>query len=301
MLKTKPKSDGIPPQKPAKLESGIKVKKEISSLHKKKILVGVACVLVAVLLLIYLIPQITNSISSVYEIVTLKSDIKKGSEIKAEHIIITKTKDESVAQAFISNTQDVVGKYAAFDLGKGDYVTTSKLWDENKSDTYTRLDDGYMTMSVSFDTFASSMSGGIRKGDIVSIFGILNASKADPNTTGEEYTPISVLRNELKYVEVVDVSNEQTGKPIDKTTKETAATDDIDAIALSTVTILVNEQQAKLLVDFEHTGYLHFALCYRGDKEDSKVFLEQQQKYLEDILLVETQNDENTKPKEEIE
>jgi pilus assembly protein CpaB len=46
----------------------------------------------------------------------------------------------------------------------------------------------------------------------------------------------------------------------------------------STVTLLVNQEQAKLLAELEEKSKIHVALVYRGDIETSNKFLEEQDK-----------------------
>lgn len=267
-------------------ESSIKIKKEISSIHKKKIITGAICILAAIMVVTLLLPKAMSAMSSKYNIVTLKTDVRQGEVIVADDIAVISITDKEVAKQFVADATAVVGKYAAVNIYKGDYISTAKLWEENQLDVYNSLQDGYMTMSVTFDTFSTSMSGGIQKGDIVSVFGILNAIKPEEIIDAESYNPISILRNELRYVKVVDVSNEQSGRALDNAAETVAGE---DALALSTVTLLVNEQQAKLLVDFENAGYLHLALSYRGDNDTAEAYQKQQQAYIDEMLLLQAE------------
>ena len=49
----------------------------------------------------------------------------------------------------------------------------------------------------------------------------------------------------------------------------------------TTVTLLVNSEQAKMLVEYEHTGVIHADLVYRGDSKGAKKFLDAQDHYFE--------------------
>lgn len=280
------KKPEINQQKPAvdkspKLETQEKASVPMSSQHKRKILLGVMCFLTGVALLTYLVPQVSAKTKNVYEIVTVAKDVKCGEKLDSSHVAVIKTSDEEVAKEFANATSEVVGKYAATDLTRGEYILRQKLWVEDATDVYSRLETGYMTMSVTFDTFASSMSSQLRKGDIVSVLGILGTANTDADISAENYQSLATLKPELRYVEVIDVSNEQMGKAVDNA-KPTSSAEE-ESPVLSTVTLRVTEQQAKLLVDFEHTGYLHLALSYRGDKSVANEYVKTQQDYLNDL------------------
>lgn len=261
-----------------------KVKKISSELHRKKLITGIACVLCAVILLALLFPQLIKSNTDQYDLIKLTKDIKQGQQITSDCLVIEKTTDKKTADKFINTSKDIVNKFASFDMVNGQYVLPSNLWETDQTDMYSKLENGQMAISVSFESFASSLSGKIRQGDIVSILGILTKPNQNEN---EEYKAITMLRNELKYVEVLAVTNEETQTDItedfdNKSVEDTAKT-------LSTVTLLVTESQAKLLVDFENTGYLHLALIHRGDNDIKEQLLTQQKEYNEKLLL-ETDN-----------
>ena len=47
----------------------------------------------------------------------------------------------------------------------------------------------------------------------------------------------------------------------------------------STITVLANNEQAKLLAEYEGTTNIHVALVYRGDKDTANKFLNIQNDY----------------------
>ena len=47
----------------------------------------------------------------------------------------------------------------------------------------------------------------------------------------------------------------------------------------TTVTLLVNPTQAKMLVEYENTGTIHANLVYRGDSKTAQKFLDAQDQY----------------------
>lgn len=78
------------------------------------------------------------------------------------------------------------------------------------------------------------------------------------------YTP-----PELQYVKVI-TSTTSTG--VDKA-------DVINTTQPVTVTLLVNQEQAELLAQFEKTASMHFALEYRGEQTTAQQYLDRQNEY----------------------
>ena len=48
-----------------------------------------------------------------------------------------------------------------------------------------------------------------------------------------------------------------------------------------TVTLLVNQEQAELLAQYEKAASMHFALEYRGDAATAQKYLQRQNEYFE--------------------
>lgn len=122
-------------------------------------------------------------------------------------------------------------------------------------------------ISVTIRSFANGLSGKLKNGDIVSVY------VADYGDKKETLSP-----QELKYVEVLAVTL-GTGYDTEETTNKEGEEKELP----STVTLEVNEEQAILLADLEANGKIHLAFVYRGDHENTKAFLEQQDKVFKEI------------------
>ena len=80
----------------------------------------------------------------------------------------------------------------------------------------------------------------------------------------------------LTYMKVITTTT-QKGFDKDEVTPNEDGTYELP----TTVTLLVNPEQAKLLVRYENTGVMHANLVYRGDSKESQKFLDAQDRYFE--------------------
>ena len=95
------------------------------------------------------------------------------------------------------------------------------------------------------------------------------------NSTAKTFIP-----GALTYVKVITTT---TAEGADK--DELTVNEDGTYELPSTVTLLVNQAQAKLLVEYENSGRIHADLVYRGDEVTAQKFLDAQDdyfKYLEE-------------------
>ena len=90
----------------------------------------------------------------------------------------------------------------------------------------------------------------------------------------------------LTYVKVITTTTKD-GFDKDEVTPNEDGTYELP----TTVTLLVNPEQAKMLVEYENTGIIHADLVYRGDSKTAQKFLDAQDLYFE---LLEAEEDEDT-------
>ena len=84
--------------------------------------------------------------------------------------------------------------------------------------------------------------------------------------------------DELQYVRVITST---TAKGIDK--DELIRNDDGSYELPTTLTLLVDAYQAKLLAEYENNSKIHAVLVSRGNEEQANEFLEKQNTILEEI------------------
>ena len=236
-------------------------------IFRNRTVVGVLCILLALIICFGVTPLFSRSASEKTEIVRVTKDIKEGDEITAEMVQTVEVGAYNLPQNLMTDKKEVVGKYATADLAAGDYILSSKLSAVPAAENayLYNLDGKKQAISVTIKSFATGLSGKLESGDIVTVI------VADYQGKGETAIP-----PELQYVEVISVTassgyDANTGEVVDE--KELP----------STVTLLVTTEQAKVLAELEQDSELHLALVYRGTSENAAKFIAAQDALIEEL------------------
>lgn len=236
-------------------------------IFRNRTVIGVLCILLALIICFGVTPLFSRSASEKTEIVRVTMDIKEGDEITAEMVQTVEVGAYNLPQNLMTDKKEVVGKYATADLAAGDYILSSKLSAVPAAENayLYNLDGTKQAISVTIKSFATGLSGKLESGDIVTVI------VADYQGKGETAIP-----PELQYVEVISVTassgyDANTGEVVDE--KELP----------STVTLLVTTEQAKVLAELEQDSELHLALVYRGTPENAARFIAAQDTLIEEL------------------
>lgn len=231
---------------------------------KNRTVIGIICIVVAVIITFVIAPLINNITNGSISTVRLNQDVKQGSVITETMLEEIEINKDALSKDSISEKSHIVGKFAASNLYSGDYITKSKLTEDGNTadDVFSSLDGSNVAISVTVDSLASGLSGKLQNGDIVSFI-------ITRNDTNQATTP-----PQLRYMKVVTTT---TADGIDK--NEVIKNDDGSFELPSTITVLANNEQAKLLAEYEGTTNIHVALVYRGDKDTANKFLNIQNDY----------------------
>jgi len=236
-------------------------------IFRNRTVIGVLCILLALIICFGVTPLFSRSASEKTEIVRVTMDIKGGDEITAEMVQTVEVGAYNLPQNLMTDKKEVVGKYATADLAAGDYILSSKLSAVPAAENayLYNLDGTKQAISVTIKSFAVGLSGKLESGDIVTVI------VADYQGKGETAIP-----PELQYVEVISVTassgyDANTGEVVDE--KELP----------STVTLLVTTEQAKVLAELEQDSELHLALVYRGTPENAAKFIAAQDALIEEL------------------
>ena len=236
-------------------------------IFRNRTVIGVLCILLALIICFGVTPLFSRSASEKTEIVRVTKDIKEGDEITAEMVQTVEVGAYNLPQNLMTDKKEVVGKYATADLAAGDYILSSKLSAVPAAENayLYNLDGKKQAISVTIKSFATGLSGKLESGDIVTVI------VADYQGKGETAIP-----PELQYVEVISVTassgyDANTGEVVDE--KELP----------STVTLLVTTEQAKVLAELEQNSELHLALVYRGTPENAAKFIAAQDALIEEL------------------
>ena len=236
-------------------------------IFRNRTVIGVLCILLALIICFGVTPLFSRSASEKTEIVRVTMDIKEGDEITAEMVQTVEVGAYNLPQNLMTDKKEVVGKYATADLAAGDYILSSKLSAVPAAENayLYNLDGTKQAISVTIKSFATGLSGKLESGDIVTVI------VADYQGKGETAIP-----PELQYVEVISVTassgyDANTGEVVDEKKLP------------STVTLLVTTEQAKVLAELEQDSELHLALVYRGTPENAAKFIAAQDALIEEL------------------
>ena len=216
---------------------------------KNRTIIGVICVVAALLLSFVVAPLTARFSDSRTEIVSVRRDVTRGHKLTEDDIQTITVGGYGLPVDVIKDKTAVVGKFAACDMVVGDFILPSKLTDKTDSaeDVFLNL-DGAVAMSITIRSFAGGLSGKLTNGDIVRLI---------VTTDDETFTP-----DELQHVRVITST---TAKGIDK--DELVRNEDGSYELPTTLTLLVDQAQAELLAKYENTAKIHAVLVSRGDPE----------------------------------
>lgn len=247
----------------------------MKNLLKNRIVVGLICIITALVICFGLTPMFNDALKSKVEIVRVSTEIKKGDEITPKMVTTVEVGGYNLPSNVVYKAENVIGKYANTDLYKGDYVLESKLSDTPmlKNEYLTKLDGTNRAISVTIKSFAAGLSGKLEKGDIVSLIA---------SDVGEQRK--TLIPTELQYMEIIATT---TSSGTDNNVQEEPENGEDTELA-STITVLATPEQARLLAELEQTGKLHAALVYRGGSENAQKFLDEQAKVLTERYPAET-------------
>ncbi|MBO4309033.1 MAG: Flp pilus assembly protein CpaB [Clostridia bacterium] len=222
-------------------------------------IIGILCVIAALAICFGVAPLVNRAKDGRTSIVRISKTVTRGSLVTENDIETVSVGSYHIPQGVLTKPSDVVGKYATCDLYAGDYLFPMKLTSDvdTAMDILDVLDENHKAISVSIGTFAAGVSGKLETGDIISV--IVYSAK-----DGFAFTP-----PELSYVKVITST---TSSGIDKA-------DVKDHAQPVTVTLLVNQEQAELLAQYEKTASMHFTLEYRGDAATAQRYLDAQEAY----------------------
>ncbi|MDD4492735.1 MAG: Flp pilus assembly protein CpaB [Eubacteriales bacterium] len=228
---------------------------------KNRTIIGIVCIILAVATMFGVAPLVNKMAAGKVSVVRVNADIAKGTAIKAEYVTVIEIGKAGLQENAVTDTKAVVGKYAVCDIKSGTNVLASYLSDKADSadDIFRTLNGTKQAVSITIDSFAGGVSGKLENGDIVSII-----------VTREKQTSVPA---ELTYVRVITTT---TAAGVDK--NDLKPDEDGNYELPTTVTLLVNKEQAKILANYESDGDMHLSLIFRGDELAANKYLEVQEK-----------------------
>ena len=238
---------------------------------KNRTVLGIVCIVLALIICFAITPLFNASKSSTMKIIRIKNDMKIGQEITSKDIEAVEVGAYNMPSNVAQKSEDVVGKYAAMEMIKGEYVLPTKISDTPASENayLYGLTGEKRAISITIPSFAGGLSGKLISGDIVSIIAV------DYKEKGKTVVP-----EELQYVEVIAVTDSK-GNDDETVTVKPDGEEEVELP--ETVTLLVTPVQANILAELEAEGEIHIALVYRGTAENAQKFISAQAILLEEL------------------
>ena len=167
------------------------------SFIKNRMVIGVICILLSLVICFAVTPLFNRSISEKTEIVRVVQAVRAGEEITADKVKVVEVGGYNLPEDVIKNLSTVLGKYACADFAPGDSILTSKIAEDPVAENAClyHLNGEKQAISVSVKAFANGLSGKLQSGDIVSVIA------PDYRKQG-----LTVIPAELQYVEVIAVT-----------------------------------------------------------------------------------------------
>ena len=243
---------------------------------KNRTVLGIVCILLALVLAFVIAPFVNKFSDSRSEVLRVKQSVTQGHRMTGDDIERVSVGNYNLPPDVLTNEDEVVGKYAAVGLTKGDYLFSVKLTDtaDSANDVFKTLNGTQIAVSVTIPSFAGGLSGKLQNGDIVSMI-VYNAEKKK-----------STIPEALKYVRVITAT---TAEGLDK--DELVQKEDGTYELPSTLTLLVTDYQARLLAEYENYGKMHAALVCRDNEKQAKKYLKEQADVLEELLEKEAEEE----------
>jgi pilus assembly protein CpaB len=242
------------------------------------------CIVLALIVTFGFAPLVNNISDSHTDIVRIKRDVDRGHLISEDDIEIVTVGSRGLVENTITKKEDAVGKFAACDLKVGDSLFPSKLSlkADSADDVFRTLNGKKQAISITISSFAGGLSGKLENGDIISLIVFDDATREATIPAG------------LSYMRVITTTTKD-GFDKDEVTPNEDGTYELP----TTVTLLVNPEQAKMLVEYDHTGVIHADLVYRGDSKTAQKFLDAQDLYFELLAETEKEPSKTEKPEKE--
>lgn len=247
---------------------------------KNRTVLGIICIMLALLICFGITPLYNQSISQKATIVRVVKEIGSGEEITKDMVQSVEVGSYNLPEQVVRQMDSAIGKYAVTALSPGDYILASKLTavPAEENNYLYDLDGNKQAISVSIKNFAQGLSGKLVSGDIVSVIA------SDYKKQGA-----TVIPPELTYIKVIGVTA-SSGYDTDQNNTESNQSAEKEKKLPASVTLLASPDQAKILAELESEGNIHLSLAYRGSKENADKFLDIQSKLLEALYPSPSQN-----------
>ena len=221
---------------------------------KNRYVIFALCLILAGVIAFVIVPKSNKNMAESVDVVKVTKQIEKNTQITEDMLEVKQMPKQAVTQSTITDKKQIVGKVSNVQLLPEDNLVMQKFTEvgtETDKALYEMDNSEQLAISVTLANLASSVSGKIQPGDVVSVYGFINETKQLADYT------------DLQYIEVIGVSNSSAEEL--STRNSDSETDSSDKVVPATVTLSVNRNQAQELVVLENTSSIHIVFVGRGE------------------------------------
>lgn len=221
---------------------------------KNRYVIFALCLILAGVIAFVIVPKSNKNMAESVDVVKVTKQIEKNTQITEDMLEIKQMPKQAVTKNTVTDKKQIVGKVSNVQLLPEDNLVMQKFTDvgtETDKALYEMDNSEQLAISVTLANLASSVSGKIQPGDVVSVYGFINETKQLADYT------------DLQYIEVIGVSNSSAEEL--STRNSDSETDSSDKVVPATVTLSVNRNQAQELVVLENTSSIHIIFVGRGE------------------------------------
>lgn len=221
---------------------------------KNRYVIFVLCLILAGVIAFVIVPKSNKNMAESVDVVKVTKQIEKNTQITEDMLEVKQMPKQAVTQSTITDKKQIVGKVSNVQLLPEDNLVMQKFTEvgtETDKALYEMDNSEQLAISVTLANLASSVSGKIQPGDVVSVYGFINETKQLADYT------------DLQYIEVIGVSNSSAEEL--STRNSDSETDSSDKVVPATVTLSANRNQAQELVVLENTSSIHIVFVGRGE------------------------------------
>ena len=221
---------------------------------KNRYVIFALCLILAGVIAFVIVPKSNRNMAESVDVVKVTKQIEKNTQITEDMLEIKQMPKQAVTKNTVTDKKQIVGKVSNVQLLPEDNLVMQKFTDvgtETDKALYEMDNSEQLAISVTLANLASSVSGKIQPGDVVSVYGFINETKQLADYT------------DLQYIEVIGVSNSSAEEL--STRNSDSETDSSDKVVPATVTLSVNRNQAQELVVLENTSSIHIVFVGRGE------------------------------------
>ena len=219
---------------------------------KNRYVIFALCLILAGVIAFVIVPKSNRNMAESVDVVKVTKQIEKNTQITEDMLEIKQMPKQAVTQSTITDKKQIVGKVSDVQLLPEDNLVMQKFTEvgtETDKALYEMDNSEQLAISITLANLASSVSGKIQPGDVVSVYGFINETKQLADYT------------DLQYIEVIGVSNSSAEEL--STRNSDSETDSSDKVVPATVS--VNRNQAQELVVLENTSSIHIVFVGRGE------------------------------------